>query len=135
MYISMGTDYMVSHPKRQSNFVAHPASCPTQTGSCFPGSKASGMWRKSVLSVYCQGQECVWSYASTRPYVCMTWSIIKHRDNYIYDLFVKCCKNDVAWLWWLTVLIRPTLKELQMGKAEFFCICSQVCGTVLKGLI
>lgn len=97
-----------------------------QIGSFFSGSKVTRMWNKSLPSICFPGQECAWSCALTGPNVCMTQCIIKHRDNFIYDLVAKCCKIDVAWLWWFTVLLKLTLKELKMGKPAIFCICIQI---------
>jgi hypothetical protein len=65
----------------QTGSEAHPASYPMSTGSSFSGGKVAGAWIWPLISLKCQGQECVELYLHLQ-YVFMEWCSVKYRDSF-----------------------------------------------------
>jgi hypothetical protein len=98
---------------------AHPASCKTENGCCFPMCDAAEWQYWPLISVYFRGEE-VCSYTFIAPYVYMVWCVFNEFTSF-YDsrsftivgfeiLTVVVMKSTVFWD--ITPCIRLTFNGL-----------------------
>jgi len=87
------TTFLSPRIRVQTGSRAHPVSYSMGTGASFPGIKRPG--RKADHSPASTAEvKNTWSYISTALYVFMVWCLVKHMDNFTFELDAILQKSE-----------------------------------------